>query len=151
LRRQPETGFKLNAMVRITPFFSLDENDLSWSFVRASGPGGQNVNKVSSAVELRYDTNHVPYEMRARLAGMAGRQISKTGELTVTSQRFRSQLDNRSDALSKLVALLRRAATRPRKRIATKPTKASKTRRLESKAKRSGVKKLRRADTAMDH
>jgi ribosome-associated protein len=137
-------------MIRITPFFSLDENDLSWSFIRASGPGGQNVNKVSSAVELRYDAKRLPHEMRARLEAMAGRQVSKAGELTVTSQRFRSQLDNRSDALSKLVALLRRAATRPRRRIATKPTKASKTRRLEAKTKRSTVKRLRSAKAAWD-
>jgi ribosome-associated protein len=137
-------------MIRITPTLSLDESELSWSFIRASGPGGQNVNKVSSAVELRFDTLRLPDELQRRLAVLAGRQLAKDGVLTVTSQRFRSQLDNRSDALNKLVSLLRRAAIRPKKRIATKPSKAAKARRLDSKAKRSTVKKLRGGKASWD-
>jgi ribosome-associated protein len=137
-------------MIRITPTLSLDDSELSWSFIRASGPGGQNVNKVSSAVELRFDTLKLPHDMQRRLAVLAGRQIAKDGVLTVTSQRFRSQIDNRADALEKLVSLLRRAAVKPKKRIATKPSRAAKVRRLDSKTKRSTVKKLRSAKTSWD-
>jgi ribosome-associated protein len=150
LRRQPETGFKLNFMIRITEALAIDESDLAWTFVRASGPGGQNVNKVSSAVELRFAPNQLPHDVKARLKTLAGRQMSREGELIITSQRHRSQLDNRSDALDKLVSLLRRASIRPKRRIATRPTKASKTRRLETKTKRSTVKKLRRVKAAAD-
>jgi ribosome-associated protein len=132
-------------MIRITPTLSLDDNELSWSFIRASGPGGQNVNKVSSAVELRFDTARLPDDLMRRLAALAGRQLAKDGVLTVTSQRFPSQLDNRSDALSKMVALLRRASVRPKRRIATKPSRAAKARRLDTKSKRSTVKRLRGA------
>jgi ribosome-associated protein len=137
-------------MIRITEALAIDESDLAWTFVRASGPGGQNVNKVSSAVELRFAPNQLPHDVKARLKTLAGRQMSREGELIITSQRHRSQLDNRSDALDKLVSLLRRASIRPKRRIATRPTKASKTRRLETKTKRSTVKKLRRVKAAAD-
>jgi ribosome-associated protein len=137
-------------MIRITPTLNLDDSELSWSFIRASGPGGQNVNKVSSAVELRFDTKALPDELQHRLAPLAGRQLAKDGVLTVTSQRFRSQVDNRSDALNKLVTLLKRASVRPKRRIATKPSRAAKARRLDSKTKRSTVKKLRGAKASWD-
>ncbi len=137
-------------MIRINPTLNLDDSELSWSFIRASGPGGQNVNKVSSAVELRFDTKALPDELLHRLAALAGRQLAKDGVLTVTSQRFRSQVDNRGDALDKLVTLLKRASVRPKRRIPTKPSRAAKARRLDSKTKRSTVKRLRGAKASLD-
>ncbi len=139
-------------MIRITDSVSLDEDELQWSFMRASGPGGQNVNKVSTAVELRYDVSRafLPDDLKQRLKGLAGRQLTDAGILIITAQETRSQERNREVALEKLVDLLRRAAVRPKRRIATKPTRASKTRRLESKAKRSRTKQLRGRATHAD-
>lgn len=133
-------------MIRITSRLHLDPADVEEVFVRASGPGGQNVNKVSSAVQIRYPLarlGEMPEDMRLRLAALAGRKLTAGGDLVISAERFRSQPMNRADALERLVELLRQAAVRPKARIATKPTKASKVRRVEGKVKRGAVKQGR--------
>ena len=139
-------------MLKITDSLSIDEQALSWTFVRASGPGGQNVNKVSSAAELRFDVAKadLPEDLKQRLVRLAGRLLTQDGVLIIEAQEFRSQERNKETAIARLVALLQKAAVRPKRRIATKPTRASKTRRLESKAKRSKTKQLRGSRPAMD-
>jgi ribosome-associated protein len=129
-------------MLRISRDLSIDENDLEIAFVRASGPGGQNVNKLSTAAQLRFDTSRValPPEARARLVRLAGQRMTKDGIIVIHAQRFRTQERNRADAIERLVALLREAMVRPAPRRATRPTFASKQRRLEGKKRRSDIK-----------
>ncbi|MGH8400223.1 MAG: alternative ribosome rescue aminoacyl-tRNA hydrolase ArfB [Gammaproteobacteria bacterium] len=134
-------------MLRITPRISLDESEIDFRFVRASGPGGQNVNKVATAAELRFDVAgnlSLPSAVKNRLYALAGNRISRDGVLVISAQRFRTQERNRADALERLTGLLQRAATPPKKRIPTKPTKASKRRRLEGKRQLADKKRLRR-------
>ena len=133
-------------MIPVTPDIFLDEAELQETFVRASGPGGQNVNKVSSAVQLRFDVRRspsLPDAVRARLERLAGRRMTGEGVLVIMAQRHRAQERNREDALDRLVELIRRAAEVPKPRRATKPTFASRQRRLEGKAKRGKIKRLR--------
>ena len=134
------------AMIRVTDAIALDEREIEESFVRASGPGGQNVNKVASAVQLRFDVRRspsLPNDVAVRLAKLAGRRMTLDGVLVITAQRFRSQEQNRQDALERLTALIRQAAVRPVPRRKTKPTLASKKRRLEGKSRRAQIKSLR--------
>ena len=135
-------------MIPVTDSIAIDEREIEESFVRASGPGGQNVNKVASAVQLRFDVRRspsLPNEVAARLMKLAGRRMTQDGVLVIAAQRFRSQEQNRQDALDRLVALIRQAAVRPTPRRKTKPTLASKKRRLEGKSRRSQIKSLRTA------
>lgn len=130
-------------MLRITPTLHIDEASISETFVRASGPGGQNVNKVSTAVELRFDTRGLPHMVGVRLRGLAGRRISADGSLVIMADRFRSQARNREDARQRLVELLREAATPPRVRHKTRVPHGEKLRRQEGKKRRSEVKSRR--------
>ena len=137
-------------LIPIAPGIAFDPSELEESFVRASGPGGQNVNKVSSAVQVRLDLRRpgsLPEAVRERAERLGGHRVTGDGVLVVTAQRFRSQERNRQDALDRVVALLQRAAERPVERRATKPTAASRRRRVEQKTQRGAVKRLRRAPT----
>lgn len=131
----------------ITPSIRLDPGELTLSFIRASGPGGQNVNKVSSAVQLRFELTaspSLPAPLKARAARLAGSRLTSEGVIVITADRFRTQIANRQDAIARLIELLREAAIPPKPRRKTQPTLASRQRRLEGKARRSGVKSLRR-------
>src|ERR1700739_2807022 len=133
-------------MIPITNTIAIDESELSETFIRASGPGGQNVNKLSTAVQLRFDVRQspsLPAEVRARLERLAGRRLTRDGVLVITAQRHRTQERNRDDALARLIALIRAAAVAPVPRRPTRPTLGSKLRRLEGKKRRSGIKALR--------
>ena len=135
-------------MIQINPRIAIGENEIEESFIRASGPGGQNVNKVSSAVQLRFDVLHsptLPKEVRVRLIRLAGKKMTRDGVLVITAQRFRTQERNRADALERLIALIRQAARVPKLRRPTAPSQAARARRLQSKKRRADVKRLRRA------
>jgi len=140
-------------MIRITAQINLDEREIAEEFVRASGPGGQNVNKLSTAVQLRFDVRgspSLPPDVRARLERLAGSRLTRDGVLVIVAQRHRTQARNRHDALDRLIDLIRRAAVAPIKRRPTKPTRASRERRIEGKKRRAGVKRLRQAKPSFD-
>jgi ribosome-associated protein len=140
-------------MIRVTDSISLDESELEESFIRASGPGGQHVNKTETAVQLRFNVRgspSLPNDVAVRLMKLAGSRLTQDGVLIITAQNERSQKRNREEARARLIELIREAAVRPVTRRATKPTKASKERRIDSKKRRGGVKNLRQKRPSME-
>jgi len=134
-------------MIPITRNISLDENEIELHFIHSSGPGGQHVNKVATAVQLKLGVGNspsLPGDVRARLIRLAGRRITRDGILIIEARRFRTQERNREDAIGRLKELIRRAAEKPKTRKKTKPSKAAKMRRIESKKRRSEIKRMRR-------
>jgi ribosome-associated protein len=133
-------------MIRVTDSIAIDESELQESFIRASGPGGQHVNKTESAVQLRFDVRHspsLPNDVAVRLMKLAGSRMTQSGVIVITAQSERSQKRNREEALARLVELIREASVKPVPRRATKPTKASKQKRIDTKKRRGGIKSLR--------
>jgi ribosome-associated protein len=140
-------------VIRVTDQINIDKREIEESFVRASGPGGQNVNKLATAVQLRFDVRgspSLPAEVRGRLEKLAGARMTREGVLVVAAQRHRTQARNRQDALERLVDLVRRAAIEPRPRRPTRPTAAARERRIEVKKRRAGIKRLRHGKLAFD-
>lgn len=138
-------------MIPVTRNISIDEKEIEEEFILASGPGGQNVNKVATAVQLRFDVRNspsLPEDIRERLINLAGRRINRDGVLIIKARRFRAQDKNRRDAINRLVDLIKRAARVPKSRRKTRPTMASKRRRLETKRRHSNIKRKRRSVTA---
>jgi len=134
-------------MIRVTPSISIAERELEEHFIRASGPGGQNVNKLASAVQLRFDVRgspNLPNDVRSRLERLAGRRLTREGVLVIAAQRHRTQERNRQDALDRLIELIRRAAVAPVPRQATRPSTGARERRLQSKKRRAAIKDMRR-------
>ena len=140
-------------MLQVTPTILIDESELEEEFIRASGPGGQNVNKVASAVQLRFNvaaTTALPDGVKRRLIKLAGNRITNDGELIIEAKEARSQLQNREDARAQLVELIQRATVKPKIRRKTKPTYASQQRRIDQKKQRGATKKLRQSKPHID-
>ncbi len=139
--------------LRITPGIHLPESELQISFIRSSGPGGQNVNKVATAAQLRFDlmgSPSLPEGLKRRAAKIAGTRLTTEGEIVLTASSYRTQAQNRDDAVNRLLDLLHRAATPPKRRIATRPTLAAKRRRMDAKSKRGAIKKQRKVKPDFD-
>ena len=139
--------------IRITDDIAIDENEITESFVRSSGPGGQNVNKLSTAVQVRFDVRRspsLPNDVAVRLMRLAGKRLTKDGVLVIVAQNHRTQERNRAEALERLVALVQEAAVRPVPRRPTRPTKASREKRLEGKKIRSNIKGMRQRKPSLD-
>lgn len=140
-------------MIEITSEIFLDDGELNWDFVRSSGPGGQKVNKVATAVQLRFDVSNsdsIPDDVKQRLVKIGGKRVTDEGTLIINARSHRSQIRNREDALDRLIALIREAAEAPTPRRATKPSKAANRRRLEEKKRQSAKKRLRKKPTLDD-
>ncbi len=140
-------------MIRITATVAIDEGEIAESFIRSSGPGGQNVNKLATAVQLRFDvrgSRSLPDEVRVRLEKLAGRRLTRDGVLVITAERHSTQERNRQDARERLVVLIRQAAIRPKPRRPTRPTAGSRERRIKAKKRRSRIKRLRSGRPAME-
>jgi ribosome-associated protein len=140
-------------MIRVTDQIAIDEREIEESFIRASGPGGQNVNKLATAVQLRFDVRRspsLPNDVSVRLQRLAGRRLTNDGVLIITAQRFRTQERNRADAQERLVDLVRQATVAPKPRRPTRPSKAVKRKRLDSKKRRSSIKSMRQGKPSLD-
>ena len=134
-------------MIQVTPDIAIDENEIQEEFIRASGPGGQNVNRVASAVKLRFDVIHcssLPEDVKKRLLRLGGKRVTKDGVVVIHARRYRTQEKNRQDALGRLVALIQKATAKPKARHRTSPPHESKERRLQNKQRRAGIKRQRR-------
>jgi ribosome-associated protein len=133
-------------MIQITPNIAISESEIQEDFIRSSGPGGQNVNKVASAVQLRFNVTRspsLPEDVKQRLWKLAGTRVNADGILIIEARRYRTQSRNRDDAMDRLVSLIKRATESPKRRIKTKPTRASRERRLDAKRRRGEIKRLR--------